>query len=110
MASINPESETSAGESRREFECSSTFTKSGFEKKCESPETKVPGKCRKVLVRIKEKLLLMKKTVEDRWAQLQLQLQLQHSCGPGSERTKIYQIWPGKNVPVLYYYYFLVLT
>ncbi|RVW38853.1 putative protein S-acyltransferase 6 [Vitis vinifera] len=97
MASMNPELEATgedskAREPKPEFESSNTFTKCGLEKKCAAPETKVPGKCRKILVWIREKLFLIKKVVEDKW------VQLQHSCGPDSERTKIYQIWPGKNV------------
>lgn len=102
MSSTKPEPETSregsnAGESQAKHESSNIFPESELDKKCGASETKARGKCRKVLVGIREKLFLMKESVENRW------VQLQHRCAPDRKSTKIYQIWPGKNVLLFSY-------
>lgn len=98
MTSLNPDLETTgecskSGESQSRSESSNTSTECGPQNKCEAHETKVGRKCRKILFWIREKTFRIEKVLEDQW------LQLQHHCNPSSERTKLYQIWPGKNVP-----------
>ncbi|KAK9285818.1 hypothetical protein L1049_025019 [Liquidambar formosana] len=74
-----------------ELELPHILTKGSIENKPEPKGImKVAEKGRKVLITLKEKLSGFKRVVEEKW--------LQFGYGRNLERTRAYQVWPGKNV------------